>query len=72
LKFLTVQSTDEALEALARFGSNATLLAGGTDVMIQLERCEIETEMLLHLERLDVLREIVRNRLVDHPPCACD
>jgi len=58
LKFLTVQSIDEALEVLARHGANVTLLAGGTDVMIQLERCEIETDMLLHLERLDELRNI--------------
>jgi len=61
LEFLSVQSIDEALEALASQGENTTLLAGGTDVMIQLDRGEIETDLLLHLEQLDELKRVEPN-----------
>jgi CO/xanthine dehydrogenase FAD-binding subunit len=59
LEFLSAQSVDEALQALAHHGANATLMAGGTDVMIQLDRDEIKMGLLLHIERLNELTGIV-------------
>ncbi len=59
MEFLSAQSIDEVLQALAQHGAKATLLAGGTDVMVQLERGEIKADLLLHIERLHELTGIV-------------
>ena len=58
LKFQIMQTVDEALQALEHYGATATILAGGTDVMIQLDRGEINTDNLIHVERLDELKAI--------------
>lgn len=50
--FSTARSTGEALEALAELGGDATVLAGGTDVMAQFLRGEITPGCLLHIGRV--------------------
>lgn len=52
---------DEALTSLAELGDKAQVLAGGTDVMIQLERGEISPETLVHIERVEGMRDIAEN-----------
>jgi aerobic carbon-monoxide dehydrogenase medium subunit len=54
----SVDSVDEALQVLAAKGGDCQILAGGTDVMIQLQRREIDPPLLLHIERLAELRKI--------------
>ena len=58
MRFISVQTISDALSALARHGDGATVLAGGTDVMIQLGRKELETEALIHIEALNELKTI--------------
>ena len=58
MEFIGVHSIEEALQMLSRYGEDATILAGGTDVMTQLDRREIDTEVLLHIEALDELKKI--------------
>ncbi len=57
MRFLSVESLEEALETLSEFGGDAHLLAGGTDVMVQQQRGEIEPKTLLHIEKIEALRE---------------
>lgn len=57
----SVDSVDEALQVLAAEGRECQVLAGGTDVMIQLGRREIDPPVLLHIERLTGLRQIAAN-----------
>src|SRR5579863_9319679 len=57
----SVGSVDEALQALAAQGGDCQVLAGGTDVMIQLNRGEIDPPVLLHIEKLAELRTITAN-----------
>lgn len=54
----SVDSFGEALQVLAAEGGDCQVLAGGTDVMIQLQRREIDPPLLLHIERLAELRGI--------------
>jgi carbon-monoxide dehydrogenase medium subunit len=57
MELYTVERLDEALEVLASRGEACQVLAGGTDVMIQLARGEISPSVLLHVERLAELRD---------------
>lgn len=56
-----VDSLDDALRVLSDHGERCQVLAGGTDVMIQLARGEIAPALLLHVERLAELRAVETN-----------
>ncbi|MGH8916304.1 MAG: FAD binding domain-containing protein [Acidimicrobiia bacterium] len=56
--FRSAHSLDEALAALGELGEAATILAGGTDVMIQHLRGEIAPECLLHIENVTELKDV--------------
>jgi carbon-monoxide dehydrogenase medium subunit len=56
-----VDSLDDALGVLSRYGDGCQVLAGGTDVMIQLARGEIAPAVLLHVEKLAELRTVDAN-----------
>lgn len=58
------ESLDAALDVLATRGDRCQVLAGGTDVMIQLARGEITPAALLHIERIAELRGIETNGAV--------
>ena len=61
MEFLSVNTVEQALEVLASHGGGAAVLAGGTDVMIQLERHEIDPGFLIHVEHLAELSFIRKN-----------
>lgn len=50
--YYTPQSWDEALSLLAQYGTDARLLAGGTDLMIQLERKLIAPKHVISMDRI--------------------
>ena len=56
-RFVDACSLGEALEALDDGGEELTVLAGGTDVMVQYLRGDIRPVGLLHIRRLADLRE---------------
>jgi len=56
--FISAHTLDEAVAVLDRLGGDATLLAGGSDVMVQLERREIDPGTLFHVEPLTELGAI--------------
>lgn len=58
MRFLSVHSLEEAHEALSERGDEIRILAGGTDVMVQQQHGEIDPAMLLHIERIEALREV--------------
>ncbi|HSJ28538.1 MAG TPA: xanthine dehydrogenase family protein subunit M [Acidimicrobiia bacterium] len=58
--FISPTTTGEALAALQELGSSATILAGGTDIMVQLQAGQIHPETILHIGNLDDLRGIDR------------
>jgi carbon-monoxide dehydrogenase medium subunit len=62
--FISPATTDEALATLHELGSSATVLAGGTDIMVQLQAGEIQPETLLHIGNLDDLRGIKQGKTV--------
>ena len=56
--YLAPKSVSEALELLAKLGSKAIVVAGGTDVLVWMNRREISPEYLVYLGGLDELRHI--------------
>jgi carbon-monoxide dehydrogenase medium subunit len=56
--FVAPVTTDEALGVLHQLGSSATVLAGGTDVMVQIKSGQVNPETLLYIGQLDVLRAV--------------
>ncbi|MBM5812257.1 MAG: xanthine dehydrogenase family protein subunit M [Gammaproteobacteria bacterium] len=60
-EFVSAGSLGEALDWLASLGSDAAVLAGGTDLMLQLRRDEQRAGTLLHIERLRELGEVRRS-----------
>ena len=55
MEFRTVHTLEEGLEELARFGEDAKVLAGGTDLIVQLKRGEISAPIVLNIEPLRAL-----------------
>jgi aerobic carbon-monoxide dehydrogenase medium subunit len=55
--FIDAEDLPTALEALSERGSDLTILAGGTDVMVQYLRGDIRPTGLLHIRRLADLTE---------------
>lgn len=51
-------SIDEVLTNLSKYGSSCVILAGGTDVMIQQRRGDINTDRFLHIEKIACLKGI--------------
>lgn len=61
MEFRTAGSIEEALACLAELGGDAQVVAGGTDVMIQHMRREINPSVLLHIGRLRELDGFTSN-----------
>ncbi|CEP69184.1 FAD-binding, type 2 [Moorella glycerini] len=53
---LRPSSLREALNMKAKYGKRAKVLAGGTDLVVQLKRKNISTSVLIDISRLDELR----------------
>lgn len=56
VRFHAATSIEDALEHLDQLGEDVQVLAGGTDVMIQLQRGEISPRELLHIDGIPGLR----------------
>jgi CO/xanthine dehydrogenase FAD-binding subunit len=52
MQFIDAHDVGEALDVLDERGEEATVLAGGTDVVVQLLQGDIRPECLLHIRRL--------------------
>jgi xanthine dehydrogenase iron-sulfur cluster and FAD-binding subunit A len=50
--YFTPTSIDEAVRLLAEHGADARVIAGGTDLMVELERGERETRVLIDISRI--------------------
>jgi carbon-monoxide dehydrogenase medium subunit len=61
MEFRSAETIAEALETLTEFGAEAQILAGGTDVMIQHMRREINPSLLLHIGRIPGLDQVTVN-----------
>ncbi|GEL16565.1 FAD binding domain-containing protein [Pseudonocardia asaccharolytica] len=61
MELRAVETLDAALEVLSSEGDRCQVLAGGTDVMIQLARREIAPSVLLHIEKIAALRGVEGN-----------
>lgn len=61
MNFVDARMLPEALSALAAHGPDVTILAGGTDVMVQYLQGDISPSVLLHVRRLEELRGIDTN-----------
>jgi aerobic carbon-monoxide dehydrogenase medium subunit len=61
MNFVDAYELEEALAALEAHGLDATVLAGGTDVMVQYLRRDISVGTLLHVRRLQALHGIETN-----------
>lgn len=59
--FVDAASLSEAVGTLHEHGSEVTVLAGGTDVMVQYLRGDIQPKMLLHIRRLTELKGIAHD-----------
>lgn len=60
MDFRSVDNLDEALNVLSELGSDAQILAGGTDVMVQMMNGDLDPQTLLHIEAIGALRSIER------------
>lgn len=61
MELRTPASVDEALATLNEHGTDARVVAGGTDVMIQLQRGEINVPLLVSVGHLDELAGVRAN-----------
>lgn len=59
--FTSPDTLDDALAALAEHGAGATVLAGGTDVMVQVHHRLISPTAIVHIGRLASLRALSCN-----------
>lgn len=62
MSFISVESLKQGVDALESLGESAQILAGGTDVMIQIERDEIKPSTLLHIGRLAELTKFYNDK----------
>ena len=60
-RFISVSSEEEALAKLNAYGEDLQILAGGTDLMVQLQQSGQRAQRLLHIENIPGLRNIARN-----------
>lgn len=60
--YFAPQSLGDATSLLRRYGTKARLLAGGTDLLLRLERRLIETGIVVDLKKIRALRGIKANR----------
>ena len=58
IDYIRPQDLDEALNFLSGHGPDTTILAGGTDVMIDMRSGTLHSKYLLDISRLSVMREI--------------
>jgi carbon-monoxide dehydrogenase medium subunit len=58
VEFRSFATLDAALGALSEFGEDAQVLAGGTDVMVQLQRGDLRPAALVHIEGIAELAEV--------------
>jgi carbon-monoxide dehydrogenase medium subunit len=65
LEFFSLRARADALDRLARHGADATVLAGGTIVMVQVSRGEIAPSVVLHVEGV---RDLATHGVVDGRP----
>lgn len=78
MEFIDAESLDHALSVLRERGSEVTVLAGGTDVMVGYLRGEALPSTLLHVRRIGELRGVAANgttevgALVTHRELATD
>ena len=56
--YIRPQDLDEALDFITEYGPDTTILAGGTDVMIDMRAGTLQSKYLLDISRLSALREI--------------
>ena len=57
--FVDARGLAEAIATLREHGPRVTILAGGTDLMVQYIRGDVQPEILLHVRRLEELKGIV-------------
>jgi len=57
-KFITATSIDHALDALAQYGSDARIINGGTDLMLEIERKMRAPRVVIDVSRVPGLDEI--------------
>ena len=51
-EFFRPASTEEACSLLARYGADASILAGGTDLMVAVNQAQRPPEVVVHLGSL--------------------
>lgn len=69
-KYFNASTIEEALELLSQYGLNARLIAGGTDILLELEKAEKELELLVDISRIQGLDRITvdENKIVHIGP----
>lgn len=58
MEFVSAISKEEALDQLDRYGADSQVIAGGTDVMVQLALKQLAPKVLLHIERIPDLDKV--------------
>lgn len=78
MDFRIAGTRGEALEILSELGGDGRLVAGGTDVMVQIQRRELAPPALVDISRIEELRRVSHNgrtgigALVTHASAARD
>ena len=58
MEFRSVDTEDAALEHLSSIGADVSVLAGGTDLVLQHSRGEVAARAMLHIGRVRSLRHV--------------
>jgi carbon-monoxide dehydrogenase medium subunit len=69
-RYFNASSVGEVLDLLAGQGGNARLIAGGTDILLELEKADQEIDLLIDLSRIQGLDRVVvdENKMVHIGP----
>jgi carbon-monoxide dehydrogenase medium subunit len=61
-EYLEPKTIEEAVQYLAKHGEKATLIAGGTDLLVKMKMGELRPEILVNISRIPALRYLIEDR----------
>jgi carbon-monoxide dehydrogenase medium subunit len=61
-EYLEPKTVEEALDYLAKFGKKAKVIAGGTDLLVQMKLGKIDPEVIINIARIPGLRYLIEEK----------
>ena len=69
LRYVSPRTLDEAVSAFAAAGSAARILAGGTDLLVQMRSGAVKPGVIVDIKKIGEMTAIEETAFVLAPPC---